>query len=350
MSQNTAVVTGATGYVASWIVRRLLEDGWRVRGSMRDLTAADKRRHLDALSQEFPGRLDLFAADLLSPGAFDEACEGADVVVHTASPFVTGEVERPREALIEPALRGTENVLGAATRSASVRRVVLTSSVVAVHGDADEVKRAPGGAFTEDQWNRSAAEDYQPYGYSKTVAERRAWELAGEASWSLSVMNPGFVLGPSLTPRGDSTSIALMRQMLSGEFADGVPRLVFGVVDVRDVAEAHLVAANAVTRGEEGDGGRHILVGSHASLLEIARTIDRVAPGRYRLPDKEVPKLMFYLIGRKIGFSRRYVRHNVGVAVRYDNSRSRRRLGIAYRSLSETLRDHLEQLERDGLS
>lgn len=344
MANRIAVVTGASGYVASWIVKLLLENDWQVRGSVRDVSATKKVAHLTALGDDHPGRLELFEADLLSSGSFDAACEGADVVVHTASPFVTGEVEDARERLIEPAVRGTDNVLGAAARADSVRRVVLTSSVVAVNGDADEVKRTPDGVLTEEHWNATAREDYQPYGYSKTLAEQRAWELAEQAPWSLAVINPGFVLGPSLTSRGDSTSIAVMQQMLSGAFADGVPQLTFGVVDVRDVARAHVAAAEM-----EEAGGRHITVGTHARLLEMARIIEEHYPGRFRLPHKEVPKLLFYLMGPKFGFGRRYVRHNVGVPVRYDNSRSRERLGMSYRPIGDTLRDHVAQLERDGL-
>ncbi|TXI81463.1 MAG: NAD-dependent epimerase/dehydratase family protein, partial [Cupriavidus sp.] len=128
------LVTGASGYIASWIVKYLLEAGHTVHGAVRDPGKKTGLEHLQKLSQEHPGRLKLFKADLLAPRSYDTAMEGCEVVMHTASPFVISGFRDANEALVRPALEGTRNVLESANRIGSVKRVVLTSSVVAIHG------------------------------------------------------------------------------------------------------------------------------------------------------------------------------------------------------------------------
>ena len=207
------VVTGASGYVASWVVHELLSRGATVHGTVRDPNHPTKTAHLRALDDELPGTLKLFAADLLKPGSFAEALDGATTVIHTASPFHSGDGD-PQATLVQPALDGTANVLDQASQTPTVTRVVLTSSVLAVYGDATE---SDGRPLTEDDWNSSSSVDHQPYAYSKTVAERKAWELAeAQSQWRLVVVNPAFVMGPSLSGRKDSTSMDFLLNNLKG--------------------------------------------------------------------------------------------------------------------------------------
>lgn len=344
MKEKTVLVTGASGYLGSWITREFLAAGWKVIGSVRDRNSAAKVRHLQELPEGLPGELELLEADLLSPGSFDAAAEGASVVVHAASPFAVGTVEDPEGELLRPAVEGTRNVLAAASRSSTVERVVLTSSVVAVHGDAADIRNSDRGYFSEEDWNHSSSLGHQPYNFSKVEAEREAWRLSEEAAWRLVVINPGFILGPSLSARSDGTSATLLRRLLSGEFARGVPALAFGVVDVREAARAHFEAAV-----RDNASGRHILVGTQASFLEMAQTVEHLYPGRHRVPQKEVPKPLLYLLAPKLDLSWKYIRRNVGIPLRYDNRKSKDALGIFYRPLEETLRDHRDQLLRDGL-
>ncbi len=176
---RTALVTGGSGYVASHVVKLLLENGWTVHASVRDPGNAHKLSALLGLQARFPGRLRLFAADLLREGAFDEAMRGCDTVFHVASPFFLPEqISNPRVQLLEPALAGTRNVLGAVNRCDSVGKVVLTSTVGAMFGDYADVLQMKGHVLTEDQFNRTSTLENNPYHYSKVVAEQEAWRIA----------------------------------------------------------------------------------------------------------------------------------------------------------------------------
>lgn len=327
---KTVAVTGATGFIAARICQEFLDAGWAVRATVRSLDSSSAERLRAALSLG-SGRLGLFEADLLQPGSFSRAFEGCDLVVHTASPFLIEKVKDAQRELIQPALDGTVNVLS--SLPSSVKRVVLTSSVVAVHGWNDD-RPLNGTTFTEEDWNLTSTAANLPYPASKTLAERKAWELARGAGWSLVVVNPGFVLGPTLTGRSDGASLGLMNRLLDGGFASGVPGFDFGIVDVRDVARAHFLAATV-----DAASGRHLLVGDHSDLLELAGRLGRLVPGLRGLPRSTLPRWLLWLIAPAIGFTREYVVHQVGKRVRYDSSRSRTDLGLTYRALDTTLKD-----------
>lgn len=186
------LVTGGTGYVASWIIKMLLEDGISVNATVRDPSDADKVQHLTPFAEASETQLKLFKADLLDPGSFNDAMHGCELVMHTASPFFITGIKNPEQELIQPAREETRNVLEAANKTPSVKRVVVTSSVVAIYGDNTDIKSAPGGIFTEKQWNVTSSAEHQPYAYSKTVAEKEAWAIAGEQNqWDLLTINPG---------------------------------------------------------------------------------------------------------------------------------------------------------------
>ena len=133
------LVTGATGYLGSWVVKGLVDAGATVHAAVRDPEATSKVAHLKRAAEQAPGTLKLFAADLLQPGSYDEAMAGCGVVIHTASPFVRN-VDDPQRDLVDPALEGTRNVLDGIGRTPSVRRVVLTSSIAAMFGDAADIE------------------------------------------------------------------------------------------------------------------------------------------------------------------------------------------------------------------
>ncbi len=138
------LVTGGSGYVASWIIKMLLEEGIDVHATVRDPLNAKKVDHLTALAKESAGKLKLFKSDLLDTGSFDEPMQGCELVIHTASPFFISGIKNPEEELIRPAKEGTRNVLESAKRNPTVQRVVLTSSVVAIYGDNADITFIPG--------------------------------------------------------------------------------------------------------------------------------------------------------------------------------------------------------------
>ena len=343
-NRQTVMVTGGTGYVGSWVVKKLLEHGHQVRLAVRDLNNPAKFAHLKKIAEDNPGELQLFAADLLHDGAFDEAARGADAVIHMASPFKL-QVKDPHKDLIEPALQGTRNVLQAATRSGTVKKVVLTSSVVAIYGDARDMRDQGLDKFTEAHFNQTSSASHQPYSYSKVLAEKEAWKLyKNQHQWELVVMNPGFVMGPLLSPATESESITFMRNMLSGKFASGAPDLKFALVDVRDVADAHVAGLE-----KPEAKGRYILVNKVLSVLEMAHIIERLFPGRFKLPRKTAPKFLLMLVGRLFGLTPRYVKNNVGHELAFDHRRSLSELGIRYTPVEKTLHDMVISLQELGL-
>lgn len=344
-SGKPVCVTGASGYIASWIVKYLLEEGFTVHATVRDSSKAASVAHLWQAAEDARGILKLFNADLLKPGSFKAAIDGCELVIHTASPFVIKGFNDPQAALIRPAVDGTANVLKSCNDAGTVQRVVLTSSVASIYGDAVEILSAPDGVFTENLWNNTSSESHQPYSYSKVMAERKAWEICqNQSRWDLVTINPSLVMGPSLTTQTQSTSIDVMRDLGSGRQRTGVPMLEFGIVDVREVARAHVLAGLS-PKAE----GRYILSAHTASLLQMA-IILRARFSEYPLPTKQLPKFLVKLVAPIVaGVSREFIQKNVGYALRFDNSRSVDGLGVKYRPLTETLCEHFAQMVDDGL-
>ncbi len=339
------LVTGGNGYIASWLVKYLLDDGLDVHATVRDPSNDTKVGHLKQIAKDAPGTLTLFPADLLDDGAFDEAMAGCEVVFHTASPFAIFKIKDAQRDLVDPAVKGTRNVLESANRVESVTRVVLTSSVVSIYGDTQDLQQAPGDVFTEDDWNTTSSLTHQPYPYSMVVAERTAWEIAdAQDRWDLVVINPGFVLGPSLTTSSDSATMATMKQFVDGTMRLGAPPMEVGVVDVRDIALAHIKAGFTPDAA-----GRHICVSRSMSFLEIGRVLRESFGRRYPFPGRELPKFLIWLAAPTAGLTRRFVATNVGHPLRFDNSRARTRLGMDFRPVETTVVEHFQQLIDDGV-
>lgn len=338
------LVTGGTGYLASWIVKQLLQDGFTVHATVRDKSNEEKYQHLLNINELSKGNLKIFEADLLLQNSFCEAMKGCELVIHTASPFKITGIKNPEKELVQPALQGTRNVLFTANDTESVKRVVLTSSTVAMVGDAIDVTKLNDGVATEKSWNTTSSTKHQPYPYSKTMAEKEAWRIAKKQKrWDLVVINPGFILGPSLSKRTDSTSIDLMVQLYSGKFRTGVPAGAHAIVDVRDVAKAHILAGFTPSAS-----GRHLTAAHLNDLLELAKVIRKQYPD-YALPKSHAPKWLFSIVGPLMGYSRKYVKRNVGYDLNFDNSYIKKDLGINFLPFEKTVKDHFEQLVADKL-
>lgn len=333
------LVTGATGYVAGWIVKALLEAGVTVHAAVRDPGNAAKVAHLTALAADAPGTLKFFAGDLMEPGSYAEAMAGCGVVFHTASPFVR-HVEDPQRDLVDPAVGGTHDVLTTANAVDTVTRMVVTSSVAAIYTDASECAAAPGGMLTEDMWNTTASLDYEPYNLSKVEAEKEAWHIAElQDRWRLVVINPSLVIGPALQAHPTSESFAIVRQLIGGQMRFGAPRVSLGVVDVRDLARAHIAA------GFLPDAhGRNIVSGHSTDTLGMGKALREHFGSSLPLPRNAMPKWLFKLVAPALGVSRRYVDGNVDQVWAADTSKSRAQLGATYRSLKDSLVDMVEQM------
>ncbi len=339
------MVTGATGYVAGHLVRRLLEEGLEVHAPVRDPDNPDKLKYLNALADNAPGEIRYFQADLLQEGSYADGMAGCQLVFHTASPF-TIDVTDPQSELVDPARLGTRNVLETANRTPSVRRVVLTSSCAAIYGDNADLAEAPTGKLTEAIWNTSSSLEHNPYSYSKTVAEKEAWDISEQQSeWDLVVVNPSLVIGPGINPHATSESFKIVRQMGDGTLKAGAPRWGFGAVDVRDLAEAH-VRAGFTPQAK----GRHIISGHDTDLLAMARTLLERYGDDYPIPRRAAPKWLLWLVGPMIdkSITRKAIARNVNLPLRADNTKSVRELGLGYRPLAESMNEFFQQLIDSG--
>ena len=340
-TSKPVLVTGATGYVAGWIVKGLLEAGATVHATVRDPNNSSKLSHLTAIADQSEGSIKFFKADLLDEGAYDEPLAGCGVVFHTASPF-TVDVKDPQKELIDPAVKGTRNVLEAANRAESVTRVVVTSSCAAIYGDNIDCTKAPGGVLTEDVWNTSSSLDHNAYSYSKTLAEKAAWEIANKQDrWQLVTINPTLVVGPALQAKPTSESFSLVKQMGDGTLKMGAPRWGFGLVDVRDLAYAHLAAGFS-----DKANGRNIISGHESDLFSASQLLKDKYGANYPLPRGVAPKWLVWLMAPFAGggMTRKIVSRNVNLPWRGDNSKGKRELGVTYRPLQETMEDMFQQM------
>jgi nucleoside-diphosphate-sugar epimerase len=339
------LVTGASGYLGSWIIQQLLALGHTVHATVRHPEKKSSVAHLEKMAQELAGTLRLFKADLLDEGAFDAAMQDCELVMHTASPFVVADFDDAEATLVRPALNGTRNVLGSVERNLSVRRVVLTSSVASIYGDAKDICDTPNRIFNESQWNTTSRIDHQPYQYSKTVAEREAWQWANKQSrWDLVCINPAFIMGPSLTTNSISASITTLQEFGNGTLKMGAPKMWNGLVDVRDVAQAHILAGFTPSAH-----GRYIVCDRVLSLLEMGAVLREKFGKAYPFPKSAVPTFAFWLVAPFYGYTREFVAKNMGYPVAFDHSRSVNELGMVYRDVGQSICEHFAQLIDDGL-
>ncbi len=337
------MVTGATGYVAGRLVEKLLKEGLTVNAAVRDPKNKEKTKYLDQIAANNPGTINYFKSDLLQEGSYDEAAKGCELIFHTASPFTT-RIKDAQKDLVDPALKGTQNVLNAASKAGSVKRVVVTSSCVAIYGDAKDVRSMPDQIMRENIWNTTSSVDHQPYSYSKTLAEKEAWKMQKEQEqWDLVTINPSFVLGPGINPHGTSETFEIMKMLGNGDMKMGAPDFNIGAVDVRDLAEAHFKAGYT----PEAEG-RHIVSAENTSFLAFSEMLQEKYPN-YPLPKRKLPKFLVWLAGPSQGMPRKMVARNVGHPWRADNTKSIEKLGMTYRPMKETLQDFFAHLIEEGV-
>ncbi len=337
----TVLVTGGSGFIAGHTILQLLAAGYRVRTTVRSLKReADVRASLKEGGAAPGDRLSFFEADLEADAGWPQAVAGCEYVLHLASPFPPS-LPRHEEELIRPARDGALRVLRA-SRDAGVKRVVLTSSFAAI-GYGHELREAP---FDETSWTDPDGDDVRPYVKSKTLAERAAWEFVAKegGQLELSVVNPVGVFGPVLGP-DYSTSILVVQRLMDGA-VPGCPRLRFGVVDVRDVADLHICAmTHPAARGE-----RFLAVASDFMWMrDIALVLRaRLGASARRVPTWQLPNWLVRLAALRDPAVGQLV-PELGKTKNATGEKARRLLGWTPRSREEALVATAESLVRLGL-
>ena len=280
MSKGTVLVTGASGYIGGYVVQALLADGWAVRGTIRSLAKADSVRASLGVT---PAQLPLVAADLTADAGWAEATAGCDFVQHIASPLPTTSIKSDDE-LVVPARDGALRAVRAAA-AAGVKRVVMTSSVAAMYYGMPGRSRP----FNESNWSDLTSPDTNAYAKSKTIAERAArdWVANDRGGMEFCTINPALVLGPVLG--GDfSGSLAVVTKLLDGDLP-GIPRIGFGICDVRDIAAAHVSAMTAPPAA----GGRFLCTGDYLWMADVAAILkSRLGDRAKRVPTMKLPDFL----------------------------------------------------------
>lgn len=281
-NSGKVLVTGASGYIAGFVIKALAAQGWQVRGTIRSSArAADVRATLGLPD------LELVACDLMSDVGWAQAMAGIDFVQHIASPIPAGEPRNPDDLII-PAREGALRALRFA-RAAGVKRVVMTSSMAAI-AYGHQQGRPP---FTEADWSNVDSLEAYAYIKSKTLAERaaREWMAASGQGMEYVSINPAAVLGPVLGP-DFSTSLEVVKKLLDGALP-GLPRLGFGVVDVRDVADLHVMAMTMPGL----DGERFIAQGRFMWMREVAEVLKAgLGQQARRVPTRGLPDWLLKLL------------------------------------------------------
>lgn len=318
----TVLVTGGTGFVAGWCIQRLLERNYQVRTTIRDVAKADQ------LLSRFPdsaGTLEVAGADLTADAGWAEAMDGVTAVLHVASPMGGGTEPKDPNELIVPARDGAKRVIAAAM-AAGVPRVVMTSS-----GAAATPPDGATGDFDESLWTNPDQPGLDSYRRSKAIAERAAWdEIASrESETSLTTVLPGAIFGPIRSAAAKSSAEVIARLMRPGA---GVPRIGMQVVDVRDLAELHLLAMTEPA----AEGRRFLAVSGFIWMREVAELLQVEYPDR-KITSRELPDFVIKLAARfQPGMSQ--LVPMLGRRYGYNTSAARS-LGWQPRPVEETIRD-----------
>jgi nucleoside-diphosphate-sugar epimerase len=338
---SAILVTGGSGFIGSHLILQLLAAGHEVRATLRNLTReAEVRAMLRRGGAEAGDRLSFAAADLADDRGWKEAVAGCEYVHHVASPFPAG-VPKDENELIVPAREGALRLLRA-SKEAGVKRVVLTSSFAAIgYGHGPQSR-----PFSESTWTDLQGSGLSAYVKSKTIAERAAWEFIAEEGrgLELSVINPVVVLGPVLAA-DYSTSIVLIQRLMDGA-VPGLPRLNFGVVDVRDVADLHIRAmTHPAAKGE-----RFLAVaGDFLSIRDIALVLkERLGAAAEKVPVRQLPNWLVRIASLRDPAVKQFL-PELGKEKNGTNEKARRLLGWAPRSREDAIVATAESLIDLGL-
>ncbi|KAK6119750.1 hypothetical protein DH2020_046510 [Rehmannia glutinosa] len=323
MAGKTVCVTGGSGYIASWLVKYLLQRGYNVKATVRYPNDPKKTNHLLSLDGA-KERLKLLKADLLEEGSFDAAVAGCDGVFHCASPFSSKlripSYIFPQEELIDPAVKGTLNVLGSCAKTPSVKRVILTSSEAAIA--FNRTPRTSETVIDETWWADPdyCRENQMWYVLSKRLAEGAAWDFAKEKGIDLVSINPCCVIGPMLQPMLN-TSCGQVLSLING--SETYQNTAYGWVHVKDVVDAHILAYE-----KPEANGRYYIVERCARPYDLVQILRELYPN-LKLPERcadDKPLVPNYKV----------------------NTERAKKLGVVFTPLKQALKDTVESLKEKG--
>jgi dihydroflavonol-4-reductase len=286
--KKNVLLTGISGYIANHCAAELLKQGFSVRGSLRDMSKS--QQVIEAIKKEVnpEGNLEFCELDLLEDKGWDDAMIGCDYVLHVASPFINIE-PKDESIYIKPAVEGTKRALEAA-KKAGVKRVVLTSSIVSMLGDANQSMNV-----NSNTWTNVNAKNVSAYAKSKTLAEQYAWDFIksqnDEDPMELVVVNPGPVFGPSLSGNLEGTSMNMFKQLITGEMPM-IPKAGINMSDVRDIAKIHVLALE----NKYASGNRYIVTTQKAyQFQEMAQILK--SNGYEKVTTKLAPNFLLNFMG-----------------------------------------------------
>ncbi|KAF9596696.1 hypothetical protein IFM89_012895 [Coptis chinensis] len=316
--EKVVCVTGASGFIGSWLVQFLLQRGYTVHATVQNLNDEKETKHLEAL-QGAESSLHLFQIDLLDYNSLLASINGTLGVFHVASPCIVDRVTDPERQLLDPAIKGTKNVLNAA-KECGVKRVVVTSSISAItpspNWPADVAKR-------EDCWTdiEYCKQNELWYPLSKTMAEKATWEFAKETGLDVVVLNPGTVMGPIIPPAVNASMLMLIRllQGCTEEYKD----FYMGPVHVKDIALAQILLYE-----NSAASGRHLCVEAIRHFSDFAARVAELYP-EYKVP--RLPKDT-----------------QPGLLRAEDGSKKLIDLGFQFTSMEEIIKDSVESLKCKG--
>ena len=338
---KVVLVTGGSGYVGGWAVVALLQQGYRVRTTLRSLSREAEVRAAVAGRVDPEDRLSMHAADLLADDGWDRAVDGCDYVLHVASPMGNGA--SMGQDLVPPAREGTLRVLKAAAKS-GVDRVVVTSSIVASCPTPDSEVGTHRPA-DESVWTDPSAKTSDLYARAKTLAERAAWEFVEQTPGrtSLTTILPGCILGPVL-PKAIAGSVEVVSRMLDGKLP-AIPRIGWPIVDTRDLVDLHIRAMTA----PEAAGQRFVAAGDFLWMADIARLLrENLGPRSGRVPTRGLPDFVLRFAAL-FNDEARLIAPKIGLRREFSSAKAERLLGWRTRPARETVLDCARSVLDGGL-
>ena len=334
------LVTGASGFVGKWCVVKLLEKGYRVRGTVRsDAKAAQvKKTVASVVGEEAAGRLELVKADILSDAGWPEAMAGVDAVMHVAT-IIRGDEPKDPNVVIRPAVEGTERILRMA-HNAGIKRVIYTSSIATVgYGHGQTTGRR---VYDETYYTKLESMRWTwAYCVGKTKAERAAWEYARANGMELTTIHPGAIIGPALDDDA-SISVGLVSGLLDHS-TPALPSNGFSIVDVRDTADMHVAALEH----PESIGQRYLATAEYMPFPKVAATVQELYPDR-KIVQRTVPDWIIRIVAMFGGPARQII-NDIGNEKIFDGKKGEAMMGHPYIGARQSIKDTAESVIRLGL-